>query len=136
MGRFATGSESDITLKMYCDAILAELLEIEGILLDDRLNDDDWHALHGAAQALRHLLDAATWQPASQTVLSGRRPPSEARIHAGALSGPPLSCTQKARELTYDLSGERIQLEGAAAIPESSLGTGPFSMHSSNSSLS
>jgi hypothetical protein len=42
------------------DAILAALLEIEGLLLDERLNDDDRHALHGAAQALRHVLDAAT----------------------------------------------------------------------------
>jgi hypothetical protein len=28
------------------------------MLLDQRLNDDDRHALHGAAQALRHVLDA------------------------------------------------------------------------------
>ena len=52
---------------MNRDAILAELLEIEGMLLDARLNDEDRHALHGAAQALRHVLAAATWQPASQT---------------------------------------------------------------------
>jgi hypothetical protein len=52
---------------MNRDAILAELLELEGMLLDSRLNDEDRHALHGAAQALRHVLDAATWQPASQT---------------------------------------------------------------------
>jgi hypothetical protein len=43
------------------DAILAELLEIEGMLLDARLSDEDRHALHGAAQALRHVPDAATW---------------------------------------------------------------------------
>jgi hypothetical protein len=60
------------------DAIHAELLEIEGILLDDRLNDDDRHALPGAAQALRHVLDAATWQPASQTFYRVGRRPSEA----------------------------------------------------------
>ena len=29
------------------------------MLLDDRLNDEDRHALHVAAQALRHVLDAA-----------------------------------------------------------------------------
>ena len=63
---------------MNRDAILAELMEIEGILLDDRLNDEDCHALHGAAQALRHALDAATWQPASQTFYRVGRRPSEA----------------------------------------------------------
>ncbi len=60
------------------DAILAELLEIEGILLDDRLNDDDRHALHGAAQALRHVLDAATVATASQTFYRVGDRPSEA----------------------------------------------------------
>jgi hypothetical protein len=60
------------------DAIHAELLEIEGILLDDRLNDEDRHALHGAAQALRHVLDGATWQPASQTFYRVGSRPSEA----------------------------------------------------------
>jgi hypothetical protein len=45
---------------MNRDAILAELLELEGMLLDSRLNDEDRHALHGAAQALRHVLDATT----------------------------------------------------------------------------
>jgi hypothetical protein len=38
------------------DAIMAELLEIEALLQDDRLNDDDRHALHGAQQALRNVL--------------------------------------------------------------------------------
>jgi hypothetical protein len=60
-------ADSDIARGMDCEAILAELLEIEGMLLDARLSDEDRHALHGAAQALRHVLDAATWQPASQT---------------------------------------------------------------------
>jgi hypothetical protein len=32
---------------MTRDAIMAELLEIEGLLQDDRLNDDDRHALDG-----------------------------------------------------------------------------------------
>src|ERR1700692_4697335 len=32
---------------------MAELLEIESILLDDRLSDEDRAALHGAQQALR-----------------------------------------------------------------------------------
>jgi hypothetical protein len=48
---------------MNRNAILAELLEIEGMLLDARLSDEDRHALHGAAQALRHVLgrrDVAT----------------------------------------------------------------------------
>ena len=34
--------------RMNRDAILAEPLEIEGMLLDERLNDEDRHALHGA----------------------------------------------------------------------------------------
>jgi hypothetical protein len=33
---------------MTRDAIIAELLEIEALLQDDRLNDEDRHALHGA----------------------------------------------------------------------------------------
>ena len=41
---------------MTRDAIMAELLEIEGLLQDDRLNDDDRHALHGGQQALRNIL--------------------------------------------------------------------------------
>ena len=45
---------------------------------DDRLNDEDRHALHGAAQALRHALDAATWQPASQTFYRVGGRPAEA----------------------------------------------------------
>jgi hypothetical protein len=53
-------------------------MEIEGILLDDRLNDDDRHALHGAAQALRNVLDAATWHPASQTFYRVGDRPTEA----------------------------------------------------------
>jgi hypothetical protein len=45
---------------------MAELLEIEGLLQDDRLNDDDRHALHGAQQALRNILEPETWHQASQ----------------------------------------------------------------------
>jgi len=60
-------ADTDIARRMDRDAILAELLEIEGMLLDSRLSDEDRHALHGAAQALRHVLDSATWDPASQT---------------------------------------------------------------------
>ena len=52
---------------MTRDAILAELLELEGLLQDERLKDEDRHALHGAQQALRNVLDPATWHPASQT---------------------------------------------------------------------
>jgi hypothetical protein len=48
------------------------------MLLDERLNDEDRHALHGAAQALRHVLDAATWQPASQTFYRVGDRPTEA----------------------------------------------------------
>ena len=44
-----------------------ELLEIEALLQDDRLNDNDRYALHGAQQALRNVLDSETWQQASQT---------------------------------------------------------------------
>jgi hypothetical protein len=39
------------TVPAMGDAILAELLEIEGILLDERLSDEDRSALHGAQQA-------------------------------------------------------------------------------------
>jgi hypothetical protein len=57
------------------DSILAELLEIEGMLLDDRLTDDDRTALYGAQQALRNMLEPDTWQPASQTFYRlGARP--------------------------------------------------------------
>jgi hypothetical protein len=42
---------------MTRDALMAELLEIEGLLQDDRLNDDDRHALHGAQQALLQKRD-------------------------------------------------------------------------------
>ena len=31
------------------------------------LSDEDRHALHGAQQALRNVLDRETWHPASQT---------------------------------------------------------------------
>jgi hypothetical protein len=52
---------------MKRDAVMTELLEIEALLQDDRLNDNDRHALHGAQQALRNVLDFETWQQASQT---------------------------------------------------------------------
>ena len=71
-------ADSDIARRMNRDAILAELLEIEGMLLDARLSDEDRHALHRAAQALRHVLDAATWHPASQTFYRVGCRPSEA----------------------------------------------------------
>jgi hypothetical protein len=45
---------------MNRDAIFAELLEIEGMLQDDRLNDNDRHSLLGAQQALRNILDPET----------------------------------------------------------------------------
>ena len=49
------------------EAIKTELLEIKGMLQDERLKDEDRHALHGAQQALRCVLDCETWHPASQT---------------------------------------------------------------------
>ena len=49
------------------EAITAELSEIEALLADDRLKDEDRFALFGAVQALSHILDPDTWQPASQT---------------------------------------------------------------------
>lgn len=49
--------------------------EIEGLLLDDRLKEEDRQCLHGAAQALRNVLDASTWAVASQTFYRvGERP--------------------------------------------------------------
>jgi hypothetical protein len=63
---------------MKRDAIMAELLEIEALLQDDRLNDSDRYALFGAQQALRNVLDAGTWQPASQTFYRIDNKPSEA----------------------------------------------------------
>jgi hypothetical protein len=52
---------------MNRDDVEAELLEIEGLLQDDRIKDEDRRALHGAQQALRNVLDRETWHPASQT---------------------------------------------------------------------
>ena len=54
------------------DAILAELLEIECLLQDDRLSDEDRHALHGSQQALRNVLDPETWHSASQKLSPGQ----------------------------------------------------------------
>jgi hypothetical protein len=63
---------------MNRDAILAELLELEGMLQDDRLSDYDRIALHGAQQALRHVFEPDTWHPASQTFYRIDNRPSEA----------------------------------------------------------
>ena len=65
---------------MTRDAIMTELLEIEGLLQDEALNDNDGHALHGAQQALRNILDPETWHRASQTFyrIDNRHRPSEA----------------------------------------------------------
>jgi hypothetical protein len=57
---------------MTRDDVEAELLEIEALLQDRGLKDDNRHALHGAQQALRHVLDSDTWPPASQT-MRGRK---------------------------------------------------------------
>jgi hypothetical protein len=60
------------------DAILAELLEIESLLQDDRLNDQDRYALHGAQQALRKIFEPDIWHQASQTFYRIDNRPSEA----------------------------------------------------------
>ena len=49
------------------DAILAELLDIESLLQDDRLNDQDRDALHCAASLAKNILEPDTWHLASQT---------------------------------------------------------------------
>ena len=65
------------------EAIIAELIEIEAMLEDDRLSDADRFALYGAQQALRTVLEPNVWQTASQTFyrLDARPsdPPSKAR---------------------------------------------------------
>ena len=63
---------------MKRDAIMTELLEIEGLLQDEGLNDNDRHALHGAQQALQNILDPETWHQASQTFYRIDNRPSEA----------------------------------------------------------
>jgi len=63
---------------MNRDAIHTELLELEGMLQDDRMNDHDRIALHGVQQALRHVIEPDTWQPASQTFYRIDNRPSEA----------------------------------------------------------
>jgi hypothetical protein len=62
---------------MTRDTIMVELLEIEALLQDDRLNDSDRYAL-GAQQALRNVLDPETWSQASQTFYRIDNKPSEA----------------------------------------------------------
>lgn len=52
-------------LRPETDSILAELIEIEAMLTDDRLSDADRFALYGAQHALRNVLDV--WQTASQS---------------------------------------------------------------------
>ena len=65
------------------EAIIAELIEIEAMLEDDRLSDADRFALYGAQQALRNVLEPDMWQTASQSFyrLDNRPsdPPSKAR---------------------------------------------------------
>jgi hypothetical protein len=77
-GGTTPAAESPKLSDMNRDAIISELLELEGLLQDDRLNDHDRIALHGAAQALRHILDPDTWHPASQTFYRIDKRPSEA----------------------------------------------------------
>jgi hypothetical protein len=74
-----TLSESSTVPAMIdCDVILGELLEIESLLQDDRLNDQDRFALHGAQQALRNILEPDNWHQASQTFYRIDNRPSEA----------------------------------------------------------
>jgi hypothetical protein len=54
------------------DAILAELLELEGMLQDDRFSDYDHIALHGAQQTQRHVLEPDTL---AASVLQDRQSP-------------------------------------------------------------
>ncbi|MGY3581559.1 hypothetical protein ACVIGB_000369 [Bradyrhizobium sp. USDA 4341] len=62
------------------DRILAELIEINEVLLDDRLLEEDRAALQGAQQALRNLLDPHTWEPASEIFYRiGARPKTVGR---------------------------------------------------------
>jgi hypothetical protein len=57
------------------NAIITELSEIKAMLADNRLKDEDRFALFGAVQALSHVLDPETWEPASQTFYKlGARP--------------------------------------------------------------
>ena len=65
---------------MKRDAINAELLELEGMLQDNRLKDYDRIALHGAQQALRNILEPDTWHRASQTFYRIDNRPSEAGL--------------------------------------------------------
>lgn len=46
------------------DRILAELLEVTEVLLDDRLPEEDRAALQGAQ--LRNILNPDAWEPASE----------------------------------------------------------------------
>ena len=59
------------------DAILAELLEIEGMLLDSRLSDEDRHAFTGQRRRSGTCW-TATWQRASQTFYRVGDRPTEA----------------------------------------------------------
>jgi hypothetical protein len=63
---------------MNRDAIYAEPLELEAMLQDDRLSDYDRVALHGAQQALRHVVEPDKWHPASQTFYRIDNRPSKA----------------------------------------------------------
>ena len=72
-------AESFTTLGMINrDAVLAELLEIESLLQDDRLNQQGRYALHRAQQALLNILELDTWHQASRTFYRIDNGPSEA----------------------------------------------------------
>lgn len=63
------------------EAIIIELGEIKAMLADNRLKDEDRFALFGAVQALSHVLDPETWEPASQTFYKlGARPLSSPSV--------------------------------------------------------
>jgi hypothetical protein len=67
------------------DAILAELLEIESLLQDDRLNDQDRYALHGAQRALRKIFEPDILAPGLAGVLPHRQPAKRGRFPASSL---------------------------------------------------
>jgi hypothetical protein len=69
----AIGEVDDEARRHHC-----ELLELEAMLQDDRLDDNDRLALHGAQQALRHIIQPEIWQRASQTFYRIDNRPSEA----------------------------------------------------------
>src|SRR5436190_10165761 len=71
---------------MKRDAIMTELLEIEGLLQDEGLNDNDRHALHGAQQALCGISSTRDLAPSPSDVLSDYQQAERGRFPASALA--------------------------------------------------